>query len=169
VLEVERVSGVPQHELRPDLYPLEDAPMIQVDNIFHFFWFYEGEHFEHGSSPSFDPDSAAPSIPSVAADTAGAHTTPPVAPAGTIADPDAGYMGHGPSPALGTCVGIAATDPCQEQVAASPIDHIHEIFHYVRKLMKQPPRFVLDEAAFMAEVEEEPLFIRDGEHLRRWG
>jgi DNA-binding transcriptional regulator YdaS (Cro superfamily) len=25
VLEVERVSGVSRHELRPDLYPLEDA------------------------------------------------------------------------------------------------------------------------------------------------
>ena len=47
-------------------------------------------------------------------------------------------------------------------------DCINEIFFYARKLMKQPPRFVLDEAAFMAEVEEEPLFIRDGDHLRRW-
>jgi hypothetical protein len=52
--------------------------------------------------------------------------------------------------------------------AAEAIDHIHEIFFYVRKLMKEPPRFVLDEAAFMAEIEEEPLFIRDGKHLRRW-
>lgn len=25
VLAVERVSGVPRHELRPDLYPVEDA------------------------------------------------------------------------------------------------------------------------------------------------
>ena len=48
------------------------------------------------------------------------------------------------------------------------INHIPEIFHYVRKLMKQPPRFILDTDAFMAEVEEVPLFVRDGEHLCRW-
>jgi hypothetical protein len=52
--------------------------------------------------------------------------------------------------------------------APSDIDCISEIFFYARKLMKQPPRFVLDEAEFMAEVEEEPLFLRDGDHLRRW-
>ena len=48
-------------------------------------------------------------------------------------------------------------------------NHIHEIFHWVRKLMTgKTPAFVLDEGAFMAEVEEVPLFIRDGEHLKRW-
>ena len=84
-----------------------------------------------------------------------------------IADPDGGYMGHRLSPALGTSVGIAATDPCQEPVAATPIDHINEIFFYARKLMKQAPRFVLDEAAFMAEVEETPLFLREDGYLQR--
>ena len=52
--------------------------------------------------------------------------------------------------------------------AASDISHIHEIFHWVRKLMRGHQGFVLDQAAFMAEVEEVPLFVRDGDHLRRW-
>jgi len=47
-------------------------------------------------------------------------------------------------------------------------DCIHEIFHWVRKLMRGHQGFVLDQAAFMAEVEEVPLFIRDGDHMRRW-
>jgi len=51
---------------------------------------------------------------------------------------------------------------------ADVLDCIHEIFFYARKLMKQPPRFVLDEGDFMAAIEEEPLFIRNGDHLRRW-
>ena len=47
-------------------------------------------------------------------------------------------------------------------------DCIHEIFHWVRKLMRGHQGFVLDEPAFLADVEEEPLFIRSGDHLRRW-
>jgi len=47
-------------------------------------------------------------------------------------------------------------------------DCIHEIFHWVRKLMRGHQGFVLDEPAFMADVEEEPLFLRSGDHLRRW-
>lgn len=39
-------------------------------------------------------------------------------------------------------------------------DHISEIFFYARKLMKEPVGFILDEQAFMAEVEEAPLFLR---------
>jgi hypothetical protein len=65
----------------------------------------------------------------------------------------------------------AASRPHLAEVAPGPseaTDHINEIFFYVRKLMKQPPRFVLDEAAFMAAIEEEPLFLKDGDHLRRW-
>jgi len=51
--------------------------------------------------------------------------------------------------------------------ASSDIDCINEIFFYARKLMKQPPRFVLDEVAFMAEVEETPLFLREDGYLQR--
>jgi hypothetical protein len=39
-------------------------------------------------------------------------------------------------------------------------DCISEIFFYARKLMKEPAGFVLDEQAFMAEIEETPLFLR---------
>jgi len=52
--------------------------------------------------------------------------------------------------------------------ASSDISDIPEIFHWVRKLIKQSPRYVLNEGEFMADVEEEPLFLRDGDHLRRW-
>ena len=69
----------------------------------------------------------------------------------------------------------AAASPCPPSTAAAvhfdepgATDCISEIFFYARKLMKQPPRFVLDEDTFMADVEEEPLFVRDGDHLRRW-
>jgi hypothetical protein len=58
----------------------------------------------------------------------------------------------------------AAIDSCQEPVAADPIDCIPEIFHWVRKLLKDEhlplSRFVLDEGAFMAAIDEEPLFLR---------
>ena len=49
----------------------------------------------------------------------------------------------------------------------SMTDCISEIFFYARKLMKQPPRFVLDEAQFMADVEEVPLFLREDGYLER--
>jgi hypothetical protein len=39
-------------------------------------------------------------------------------------------------------------------------DHINEIFFYARKLIADGRRFVLDEAAFMAAVDEAPLFLR---------
>ena len=52
--------------------------------------------------------------------------------------------------------------------ALEDIDCINEIFFFARKLIKQAPRYLLDEGAFMADIEEEPLFIRDGDHLRRW-
>lgn len=51
----------------------------------------------------------------------------------------------------------AAADP------APPDDtcHIHEIFHFARKLMgRDEHRFVLDEAAFADAIEELPLFLR---------
>jgi hypothetical protein len=48
-----------------------------------------------------------------------------------------------------------------------PTDHIHELFYFVRKLMKQPPRFVLDEEAFMSAIDETPLFVREDGYLRR--
>src|SRR5882672_5857948 len=50
---------------------------------------------------------------------------------------------------------------------AGALDHIPEIFHWVRKLMKDDVGFVLDEAAFMADVEEIPLFIREDGYLKR--
>jgi len=84
-----------------------------------------------------------------------------------LADPDGGYMGPRLSPALGTSVGIAATDPCQEPVAASPIDHIHEIFFHARKLMKDDRRFVLDEGAFTAALDEPPIFLQNWKMLAR--
>jgi hypothetical protein len=50
---------------------------------------------------------------------------------------------------------------------AGATDCISEIFHYARKLMRGHQGFVLDEAAFMAEVEEIPLFIREDGYLKR--
>ena len=80
----------------------------------------------------------------------------------------------GPSEAI-----PASTGGPQETPASAPpknpdagvleaTDCIHEIFHWVRKLMRGHQGFVLDEPAFMAELEEVPLFVRDGDHLRRW-
>ena len=54
-----------------------------------------------------------------------------------------------------------------ENAGALGTEFIHEIFFYARKLMKQPPAFVLDEAAFMADVEETPLFLREDGYLQR--
>ena len=50
---------------------------------------------------------------------------------------------------------------------AGATDCISEIFFYARKLMRGHQGFVLDEAAFMAEVEEVPLFIREDGYLKR--
>ena len=65
----------------------------------------------------------------------------------------------------------AAASPCPPSTAAAvpiaDIDCINEIFFYARKLVKQPPRFVLDESRFLAEVEEVPLFLREDGYLQR--
>jgi hypothetical protein len=82
-------------------------------------------------------------------------------------------MGQRLTPALGTSVSSAVTEPVRT-VTADPIDHIHEIFFYVRKLLVEDNRraedFVDWQVLEAAVLEEEPLplFIRDGEHLRRW-
>lgn len=39
-------------------------------------------------------------------------------------------------------------------------NHIHEIFHYARKLYDEDHRFVLDEGAFMEAIEPPPLFMQ---------
>jgi hypothetical protein len=62
----------------------------------------------------------------------------------------------------------APATPKNPDADALGTDCIHEIFHWVRKLMRGHQGFVLDEPAFLADVEEEPLFLRDGDHLRRW-
>ena len=75
-----------------------------------------------------------------------------------------------PSMTNGGDQGTPASAPTKNPDAGvlDATDCIHEIFHWVRKLMRGHQGFVLDDLAFMADVEEEPLFIRDGEHLRRW-
>ena len=64
----------------------------------------------------------------------------------------------------------APAAPRTVTVAAGPVgatDQIHEIFHWVRKLIKDDPGFVLDEARFLAEIEEVPLFLREDGYLQR--
>jgi hypothetical protein len=65
----------------------------------------------------------------------------------------------------------AAIDSCQEPVAAD-ISDIPEIFHWVRKLLAEDDRraenFVNWQELEAAIDEELPLFIRDGDHLKRW-
>ena len=51
--------------------------------------------------------------------------------------------------------------------ASDATDHIHEIFHYVRKLMKGHHGFILDEARFLADIDETPLFLREDGYLHR--
>ena len=69
-----------------------------------------------------------------------------------------------------TARALSETEGAVSVSAASSDNHIHEIFVYARKLLAGHPDlvgFVLDEAAFMAEVEEIPLFIREDGYLRR--
>jgi hypothetical protein len=58
----------------------------------------------------------------------------------------------------------APAAPPNIPMVAGATDCIHEIFHYARKLCRESNavdrRFVLDEAAFMAELDEPPLFLR---------
>lgn len=54
----------------------------------------------------------------------------------------------------------AEAHPAPASAGLLETDHISEIFFYARKLMKEPVGFVLDEQAFMAEIEEAPLFLR---------
>ena len=46
------------------------------------------------------------------------------------------------------------------QATAEQTNYINEIFFYARKLIAEDRRFVLDEAAFMAAIDEVPLFLR---------
>jgi len=46
-------------------------------------------------------------------------------------------------------------------------EFIHEIFFYARKLMTNYPGFVLDEARFLADIEELPMFLREDGYLKR--
>jgi hypothetical protein len=60
----------------------------------------------------------------------------------------------------------AAAAPVRDTTAGAT-DHIPEIFHWVRKLMRGHQGFVLDEARFLADIDETPLFIREDGYLRR--
>jgi hypothetical protein len=62
-------------------------------------------------------------------------------------------------PPSATAAEVIPDEPIRT-VAADPISDIPEIFHWVRKLLKDDRRFVLDEGAFMAAIDEEPLFLR---------
>ena len=55
----------------------------------------------------------------------------------------------------------------EEAPGALGTEFIHEIFFYARKLMTNYPGFVLDEARFLADIEEIPLFIREDGYLKR--
>ena len=74
-----------------------------------------------------------------------------------------------PSMTNGGAQGAPASAPTKNPDAgALGTEFIHEIFFYARKLMTgEIPAFVLDEAAFMAEVEETPLFLREDGYLQR--
>jgi len=66
-----------------------------------------------------------------------------------------------PSPFLSADPLTAETAPAANDwnpEAAGATDHIHEIFVGAEKLDEH--RFVLDEEAFVAEVEDVPLFLR---------
>lgn len=58
------------------------------------------------------------------------------------------------------------TEP-HEGAGALGTEHIGEIFHWVRKLIKDDRRFVLNEGDFMAAIDEEPLFLREDGYLQR--
>lgn len=54
-----------------------------------------------------------------------------------------------------------ATEPGQD-VDATDISDVHEIFYHVRKLITEDDkyRFVLDQQAFMEAIEPMPLFLQ---------
>ena len=110
------------------------------------------------------PNSASEVLPPVdqaAASAHRAHPAHPARPAHAAAEP-LPQEGQQEAPA----VTVAPT-------AAGATDCISEIFHYARKLIAEDRclaedehRFVLDVDAFMAEVEEPPLFLRKYRALR---
>jgi hypothetical protein len=77
---------------------------------------------------------------------------------GTITEPTSSTGGSQEAP--------AAAAPVRDTTAGAT-DCISEIFHYARKLMSGHRGFVLDEARFLAEIDETPLFIREDGYLRR--
>ena len=80
---------------------------------------------------------------------AAAVASPPVAATELILDPPSNEWRHQGAPAVDL-----------NPVDAGATDHIHEIFHHVRKIYEDEHRFILDEAAFMAEIEPPPLFLQ---------
>ncbi len=76
-------------------------------------------------------------------------------------------------PSMTMEVNEAPAPRCTEQhegagASKTGTEFIHEIFHYARKLMTDAPRFVLDEARFLSDIDEKPLFLREDGYLRRW-
>jgi hypothetical protein len=63
-----------------------------------------------------------------------------------------------PSSSEGRSQGAPAIDPNPFDAGAT--DCIHELFHFARKLIDEDHRFILDEEAFMAEIEPLPLFMQ---------
>jgi len=97
----------------------------------------------------------------IAADTdAAPHLTDPAVAASVLIDEPSSNEGRPKS--------APALDAPNTHEHAGATDCISEIFHYARKLMMDHQGFVLDKARFLADIEEVPLFVRAGDHLRRW-
>jgi hypothetical protein len=118
------------------------------------------------ASSDLQPWAAAAPIPCVgvgghANDTTGRH--------GVQVRIDPGAQDYEPTSSTGGHQEAPASAPPKNPDAGvlDMTDCISEIFFYARKLMKQPPRFVLNERQFMAEVEEVPLFLREDGYLQR--
>jgi hypothetical protein len=112
-------------------------------------------------SATAEPFSNSALASAMTADTAaGPGLTDPSVPAAVLIDEPSSNEGRPKS--------APALDAPNTHEYAGATDCISEISHYARKLMRGHQGFVLDEAAFMADIDESPMFVRDGDHLRRW-